>query len=87
MEGAVPELLAARSRGLCWSAMLELGLRVGRGEGTGSVSSSPPQFFDSQHRGERAELLGVRRGKDESMRRDGGRGTGYTLEGSSPNSL
>lgn len=51
VEGAAAELLAARSRGLCWSAMLELGLRVGRAEGTGSVGSSPPQFFDSQHRG------------------------------------
>lgn len=67
--GAVAELVAARSGGMCWSAVPELGLRVGRAKGTGSVSSSPPQFFDITE-GERAELFGVERGKDESMMRE-----------------
>lgn len=35
-RGAVAELVAARSRGMCLSALQELGLRVGRAEGTAS---------------------------------------------------
>lgn len=47
------ELVAARSRGMCWNFVLELGgLRMGTAGGTGSVSSSPPQFSLSQRRKE-----------------------------------